>query len=305
MARPRNNNSNSKSKPGHTSLNTNITRTDNNAHELSQLIPHLDTQFKAIHQQFDHTNTDIEYNNKFNRPQKDSTSEPPTVPPQIAKIEDRLTATTVSEKEFRKINSVSLTNINTTIKFVDSQLLTTKQSIQQSVEEFEHRTLDRIATSMAEIGQVTNKAEQTFVHLTRTSKTPPPTTPSQNTYDKHNRALAKAEKTILTQDINIKHINSFHVDLEGTVHRQRDIINTLSRKIDTLDQQQKSTGNLESRLTILESFTAENISQAPPDIVVDTNSATQNTTSSLLSSHNDPGTSTRNSKRRKKTIPDP
>ena len=133
MARPRNNNSNSKSKPGHTSLNTNIIRTDNNAHELSQLIPHLDTQFKAIHQQFDHTNTDIEYNNKFNRPHQDSTSEPPTVSRleiQIAKIEDRLTATTVSEKEFRKINSVSLTNINTTIKFVESQLLTTKQSIQ-------------------------------------------------------------------------------------------------------------------------------------------------------------------------------
>jgi len=49
----------------------------------------------------------------------------------------------------------------------------------------------------AEIGQVTNKAEQTIVHLTRASKTPPSTTPSQNTYDKHNRALAKAEKKSL------------------------------------------------------------------------------------------------------------
>ena len=57
-------------------------------------------------------------------------------------------------------------------------------------------------------------------------------------------ALAKAEKTILTQDINIKHINSLHVDLEGKVERQRDIIKTLSRKLDTLELQQKSTGNL-------------------------------------------------------------
>ena len=118
---------------------------------------------------------------------------------------------------------------------MESQLLTTKQSIQQSVEEFEHRTLDRIATSMAEIGHVTNNAEQTIIQLTRASKPPPPTTPSQHTYDKHTRALAKTEKTILTQDINIKHVNSLHVDLESTVTLQRGIINTLTRRVDKLD----------------------------------------------------------------------
>ena len=106
-----------------TSLNTNITRTDNNTHELLQLLPRLYTQFKAIHIQFDHTNTDIEYNNKFNRSNQDSTSEPPTVrrlETQIAKLVDILTANTASEKEFRQINSVSLTNINNTIQFVES-----------------------------------------------------------------------------------------------------------------------------------------------------------------------------------------
>ena len=148
---------------------------------------------------------------------------------------DKLTATTASEKEFRQINSVSLTNINTTIQFVESQLLTTKQSIQQSVDAFEHRTLDRIAASMSEIGTVTNNAEKTHIKLTRASKPPPPTPPPQHNYDNYNRALAKVEKTILTQDINIKHVNSLHVDLESTVTLQRGIINTLIRRVDKLD----------------------------------------------------------------------
>ena len=144
-------------------------------------------------------------------------------------------ATPASEKEFRQINSVSLTNINTTIQFVESQLLATKQSIQQSGDAFEHQTLDCTAASMSEIGTVTDNVEQTLIKLTRASKPPPPTPPSQHNYDNHTRALAKAEKTILTQDINIKHVNSLYVDLEDTVTLQRGIINTLTRRVDKLD----------------------------------------------------------------------
>ena len=118
---------------------------------------------------------------------------------------------------------------------MESQLLTTKQTVQQSVDAFEHRTLDRIAASMSEIGTVTNKTEQTLIKLTRVSKPPPPTPPSLHNYNSHTRALEKAEKTILTQDINIKHMNSLHVDLEDTVNLQRETFTTLTRRVDKLD----------------------------------------------------------------------
>ena len=161
-----------------------------------------------------------------------------------------------------------------------------------------------IAVSMFEIRTVTNKAEQTRTKLTRVSKPPPPTPPSLHNYDSHTRALAKAEKTLLTQDINIKHMNTLHVDLEDTVTCQREAITTLIGTVDQLDRLTKENSNLESRHKILGSLTAENVSQAPPDIVININSANQHTTSSLDSSHNDPGPSTRKHKRRKQTIPD-
>ena len=113
-----------------TSLNANITRTDNNAHELIQLILRLDTQLTAIQTHIDQTTTDIEYDNRFNRPSQEPTTESPNVHRleiQIAELMNRFTSTTASEKEFRQINSVTLAKLNTTIQFVESQLLTTNQ----------------------------------------------------------------------------------------------------------------------------------------------------------------------------------
>ena len=135
---------------------------------------------------------------------------------------------------------------------------------------------------MSEISTVTNKAEQTLLKLTRASKPPPLTPPSLHNYDSHTRVLAKAEKILLTQNIKIKHMNSLHIDLEDTVNRQREAITTLTRTVNRIDWLTKDNGNLECRLKILESLTAENIYQAPPGIVINTNSANQHTTSSLI-----------------------
>lgn len=93
-------------------------------------------------------------------------------------------------------------------------------------------------------------------------------------------------------------MNEFLVDLDYTATRQRTTISYLTSTVEHLKRTTKDNSNLESRINILESLTADNISQAPPDIV-DTNSAKLHTISSIYSSNHDTCTSTRTNKRRK------
>ena len=99
-------------------------------------------------------------------------------------------------------------------------------------------------------------------------------------------------------------MNKLLVDLDEKVTRQNTTIADLTDKVGRLEQLTQDNNNLKFRVKILETLTAEMISQTPPDII-DTNSANLNTASFIHSSHHDTSTSNRQNKRRKQTKPDP
>ena len=94
-------------------------------------------------------------------------------------------------------------------------------------------------------------------------------------------------------------MNKLLVDLDETVTKQSTTISDLTNTVERFEQITKDNSNLESRIKILKSLTANNISQALLDVVV-INSANLHTTSSIHSFHHDTCTSTRNNKRKKK-----
>ena len=120
---------------------------------------------------------------------------------------------------------------------------------------------------MTEVGMVVNTAEK-LIHKFKTT-TQSTITSRVTIVDSaiHARAIKKVGRKINTHDINLTNINKILVDLDETVTRQSTTISDPTGKVERLKQLPQDNSNLESRVKILETLTAENISQTLPDIV--------------------------------------